>query len=83
MRSQSMNDLRLSLSVLVSQILIIGLAIAWLLHAVIVKINGAVYFVEPNQAILYLEIFMTTAIALYGISLLFLQIREAGISDTK
>lgn len=78
-----MNDLRLSMSVLVSQMLTIALSIAWFVHAVIVKINGVVYFVEPNLAILYLEIFVTTAIALYGIAFLFLQIKEHGISDTK
>jgi hypothetical protein len=70
-----MNYLKLYLSFLVSQILIIGLAIAWFVHAVIVMVNGAVYFVEPNQAILYLEISMTTAIAIYGIVLLVLQVK--------
>jgi hypothetical protein len=77
-----MNDLRLFISVLASQILTIGLAIAWFIHAVIVKVNGAVYFVEPNQAILYLEIFMTTAITLYGIVFLFFHIKWCDISDT-
>ena len=78
-----MNDLKLSISVLASQILTIGLAIAWFVHAVIVKVNGAIYFVEANQAILYLEIFMTTAIASYGIVFLFLQMKWCGISDPK
>lgn len=78
-----MNNLRLSISVLVSQILVIGLSVAWFIHAIIVKINHTVYFVEPNFAILYLEIFTTMLIALYGIVFLFLQLKEYGISDTK
>jgi hypothetical protein len=78
-----MNNLRLSISVLVSQILVIGLSVAWFVHAIIVKTNRTVYFVEPNQAILYLEIFSTMLIALYGIVFLFLQLKACGISDTK
>ena len=78
-----MNDFKLSVSVIVTQLLIIGLSIAWGVHAVLVKVNGAVYFVEPNQAILYLEILMTTVISLYGIVVFILQIREHGKSDAK
>jgi Na+-transporting NADH:ubiquinone oxidoreductase subunit NqrE len=78
-----MNDLELSISVLVSQLLTIALSIAWLVHAVIVKINGVVYFVEPNLAILYLEIFMTTVIALCGIAFFILQIKKRFISEAK
>ncbi len=70
-----MNDIRFPISVLVSQMLTMALSIAWLVHAVIVKVNGAVYFVEPNLAILCLEIVMTAAIAIYGIVFLFLQIK--------
>ena len=38
--------------VLISQLLLIALAIAWLVHMLIIAANGSIYFVEKNPLIL-------------------------------
>ena len=60
--------------VLISELLLIGAAIAWCLHMFLIAKHGQVYFVEENSAILYGEIVATTIIAILsgpGIAFLF------------
>jgi hypothetical protein len=50
-------------AVLVSQLLLVALALAWAIHMIIVAANGMVYFVEGNVAVLWLEISSTLLIS--------------------
>jgi hypothetical protein len=70
--------LRLSIITLVSQILLVALAIAWFVHMVLIKIYGAVYFVEAVPAILWTEIIATLIITIFALLVLVLQIRHLG-----
>ena len=65
-----MQSYGISLSVMASQILLIGLALAWGIHTALLISHGSVRFVEPNQLILWYEIVSTAAIALYGMTML-------------
>jgi amino acid transporter len=56
--------------VLVSQLLLIALALAWAIHMTLVAANGAVYFVESNPVILWIEIIVTVLIGLFGMTLM-------------
>jgi membrane protein YdbS with pleckstrin-like domain len=70
--------LRFSLLILVSQILLVALAIAWLVHMSIIAISGSVYFVENNPWILWTEIIISIFITLFAISILVMQIQRLG-----
>jgi membrane protein implicated in regulation of membrane protease activity len=70
--------LRFSLLILVSQILLIALAITWLVHMVIIAISGSAYFVENNPLILWAEITISVFITLFAIYLLIIQIQRLG-----
>ncbi len=70
--------LRFSLLVLVSQVLLIALAIAWLVHMVTIAICGSAYFVENNPVILWAEILISIIITLFAIYILIAQIRRLG-----
>jgi hypothetical protein len=70
--------LRFSLIIVVSQILLIALAISWLIHMVIIAVSGSVYFVENNPMILWTEITLTVLITLFAISILVMQIQRLG-----
>jgi protein-S-isoprenylcysteine O-methyltransferase Ste14 len=70
--------LRFSLLILVSQMLLIALAISWLVHMAIIAIFGSAYFVENNSFILWTEIIISILITLFAIYILVLQIRRLG-----
>jgi hypothetical protein len=70
--------LRFSLLIVVSQILLVSLAISWLVHMVIIAIRGSAYFVENNPLILWTEITVTILITLFAIYILVLQIQRLG-----
>jgi len=70
--------LRFALVVLVSQLLLIALAIAWLVHMVIIAVNGSIYFVEKNPLILWGEITAIVLITLFAIRVFALQIVRLG-----
>jgi ABC-type nickel/cobalt efflux system permease component RcnA len=78
-RKQSMQRrLRFSLLVLVSQMLLVALAISWLVHMGIIAVSGSVYFVENNPLILWAEITVTVLITLFAIYILIGQIQRLG-----
>ena len=62
--------------VLVSQILLIALAIAWLVHMIVIAVFGAVYFIEREPLMLWIEIIASALITLFAIIVLILQIRR-------
>jgi membrane protein implicated in regulation of membrane protease activity len=64
--------------VLVSQLLLIALALAWVIHMALIATNGAVYFVEANPVILWTEIAVTVLISLFGIVVFAMQLRRLG-----
>ena len=70
--------LRFSLLILVSQILLIALAISWLVHMVTIAICGSAYFVENNHLILWAEITISILITLFAIYILVIQIQRLG-----
>jgi hypothetical protein len=65
-----------SLLILVSQLLLIGLAISWVVHMVIIAIWGAVYFIECNPFFLWSEIIVSVLITAFAVCLFVIQIRR-------
>ena len=70
--------IRFTVVVLISQLLLIALALAWAVHMIIIAIYGKVYFVEDNPIILWLEIAVTIIICIFGISVFIAQLRRLG-----
>ena len=64
--------------VLVNQMLLIALAIAWLIHMIVIAFYGAVHFVEMNPLFLWIEISVSLLITLFAIFVLIVQIRRLG-----
>lgn len=64
--------------VLVSQMVLIALAIAWLLQMIIIAVNGSAYFIENNNLILYGEIAVIALIIMFALYILIAQIRRLG-----
>jgi ABC-type nickel/cobalt efflux system permease component RcnA len=64
--------------VLVSQILLIALAIAWLVHMIVIAIYGAVYFIERDPLMIWIEISASALITIFAIFVLIIQIRRLG-----
>ena len=70
--------LRFATLSMVNQILLIALAIAWILHCVIINRYGAVYFEENNPVILWAEIITLVLITAFSIFIFMLQVRRFG-----
>ena len=70
--------LRFALIVLISQLLLIALALAWAVHMALIAANGAVYFVEDNRTVLWTEIAATVVIGLFGTVVFAMQLRRLG-----
>ena len=69
---------RFALVVIGSHILLIALAVAWLIQMLVIARNGSVKFVEYNQTILIVEIVFIGLISIFGISVLYMQIKRLG-----
>ena len=70
--------LRFSTLILITQMLLIALAITWLLHMITIAVYGSVYFVENNPLILWAEITASLLITVFAILILVLQIQRLG-----
>ena len=70
--------LKFAILVVVSQLLLVALGIAWVVHMVLIAKNGSVYFVEENPAILWAEIAATTLITLFAVAVLAIQLYRLG-----
>ena len=70
--------LKFGLAVVISELLLIGLAIAWLVHMVMIAMNGSVYFVEKEPLILWGEITATALIIIFAASVLGIQLKGLG-----
>jgi ABC-type nickel/cobalt efflux system permease component RcnA len=70
--------LKTTLYVVISQALLIALAIAWLIHMGLIAINGSVYFIENNPLILWIEITASVFITVFAVFIMTTQIRRLG-----
>jgi membrane protein YdbS with pleckstrin-like domain len=77
-RAAMQRRLRFSLLILVSQILLVALAISWLVHMGIIAGSGSVYFVENNPLILWAEISISVLITVFAVTILVMQIQRLG-----
>jgi amino acid transporter len=69
---------RFAIIILASQLLLTALAVVMLVQMFFIAINGVVQFSENNQAVLILEIILTTLITLFSISVFVIQLRRLG-----
>ena len=70
--------LRFAVVVVISQLLLIALAIAWLIHMIIIAVNGTVYFVERNPVMLWIEVAATILVILFATGVFIAQLRRLG-----
>ncbi|MCR4392921.1 MAG: hypothetical protein NUV31_00965 [Dehalococcoidales bacterium] len=70
--------LAFTLLILISQLLLLALAIAWLIQMLVIYHNGSVRFVEYNRGILLLEIVMVIIILIFALVVFSLQIKRMG-----
>jgi uncharacterized membrane protein YcjF (UPF0283 family) len=78
--------LRYSLIILVSQMLLIALAIAWGINLILIAQHGHVYSIESNPWILYGEIVATVLIILFAFVVIYFEIvrmRQKRSSDRR
>ena len=68
--------LKSAIAVLAAQMLLIALAIAWLIQMILIAVNGSVFFIEGNSAILWAEISASLLITIYAIYVLVRQIQR-------
>jgi membrane protein YdbS with pleckstrin-like domain len=64
--------------VIISQALLVALAISWVIHMSLIAAHGSVYFVENNPFILWAEIAGSVLIAVFAIVILATQIQRLG-----
>lgn len=70
--------LRFTMLVLITQMLLIALAIAWLIHMITIAVSGSAYFIENNPVILWGEISGSVLITIFAICILTMQIQRLG-----
>ena len=70
--------LKFTLLVIVSQILLVALAIAWLIHMFLIALHGSLYFIENNPYILWAEISAALLITTFAITVLIMQLKRLG-----
>jgi hypothetical protein len=68
--------LRFAVLVVISQLLLISLAIAWLVHMIIIAVNGSIYLVERNPFIMWIEITAIILIILFATGIFITQLRR-------
>ncbi len=70
--------LRFAVVVVISQLLLIALAIAWLIFMIIIAVNGSVYFIERNPLVRWLEVTAAILIILFAIGVFITQLKRLG-----
>ena len=70
--------LNFKLLVIVSQILLVALAIAWTVHMVLIAMKGSLYFIENNPYIMWTEISAAILITALAITVLIMQLKRLG-----
>jgi uncharacterized membrane protein YcjF (UPF0283 family) len=66
--------LRFSLIILVSQMLLVALAIGWGVNLILIAQHGGIYSVEANPWVLYGEIAATVLIIIFAFIVIYLEI---------
>ena len=74
----SRRRLRFAILVIISQLLLIVLALAWIVQMGLIAKNGGVYFVESSPFVLYGEITAVVLITLFAAIVFVLQCRRLG-----
>jgi ABC-type nickel/cobalt efflux system permease component RcnA len=70
--------LRFAVVGVISQLLLIALAIAWLIFMLIIAVNGSVYFVERNLIVRWLEVAAVVLIILFATGVFIAQLKRLG-----
>ena len=70
--------LRFATFVIISQMLLVALALACLIQVLLILANGSVYLIERNPSILWGEITATVLIILIATCVLVMQIQRLG-----
>lgn len=71
--------LRFSILVVVSQVLLIALAIFYGVHLIMIAQNGGVFAIEQNAWVLYGEIVATVVICFFAVFVVVMEIRRMGL----
>jgi membrane protein YdbS with pleckstrin-like domain len=58
--------------------MLIAVAISWLIHMIIIAVNGSAYFIENNKFILWSEIFLSVFIVAFALFILVSQFKRLG-----
>ena len=70
--------LKFTLMFIISQMLLVALAIAWLIHMFLIALKGSLYFIENNPFILWAEISAALLITILAIVVLSIQLHRLG-----
>ena len=70
--------LKFTILVIVSQMLLVALAIAWLIHMFLIALEGSLYFIENNPYVLWAEISAALLITTFAIVVLAMQVYRLG-----
>ena len=70
--------LKFTLLVIVSQMLLVALAIVWLIHMFLIALDGSLYFTANNPYILWAEISAAVLIIILAITILIIQLQRLG-----
>jgi uncharacterized BrkB/YihY/UPF0761 family membrane protein len=70
--------LKSTVFVLISQGLLAALAISWVIHMLLIAVNGSVYFVENNHFILWAEIIVPAVISVFAVFIFISQVQRLG-----
>ena len=70
--------MRFAVLVVISQLLLIALATAWLIFMIIIAVEGSVHFVERNPFILWIEVAATILIILFAVGVFVAQLKRLG-----
>lgn len=74
---RSRRRIRFSLAVIISQTLLIALAVAWGIYLVVISQNGgSIISTETNKVILYGEIIATGLIIVFSIVVIFMEVNR-------
>lgn len=71
---RSRRRLRFSLIILVSQLLLVALAIGWGIILILIAQHGGVYSIEANPLVLYSEIVAIFLIILFAFFVIYLEV---------
>ena len=70
--------MRFAVVVLATQVLLVGVTLAWCVHMALILRHGAVYLVEPNLLVLYAELATTALVAIFATAVFLLQWKRMG-----